>query len=217
MAALLVGGQSTVGGQSWVGGQDTTRLYLRNTQRNGIGSTYYDLDIVAGNAVDTAVVNTELNGTEVQFTKTAGGAIAQFISGAAPVGGFTLTSTDISLWLSQSSLLNNAGGRYRIFKRTAAGVETDITGTPFDNGIEATASDAEYMWLGNVTDTVFAEDDRVLLKVYVTNIGVMAMGTVTLTFNAATETLGDSFLNVYPKTTFKANVINAAFRMMMYL
>ena len=183
----------------------STKLYLRSTQSNGIGATYYDLDIVAGAASDTAVVDTALNGTEIQFTKTSGGAIAQFISGRAPVGGFTLTNTDISVWLAQSSLLNNAGGRYRIFKRTAAGVETDITGTPFDNGIEATASNAEYTWSGNVTDTVFAEDDRVLLKVYVTNIGVMAMGTVTLNFNAADTLAGDSFLNVYPSVAFKAN------------
>lgn len=217
MSALLVGGQSPVGGQSWVGGRNATRLYLRSTQSNGIGATYYDLDIVAGSAADTAVVNTQLNGTEVQFTKTAGGAIAQFISCRAPIGGFTLASTDISLWLSQSSLANNAGGRYRIFKRTAAGVETDITGTPFDNGIEATASDVEYTWVGNVTDTVFAEDDRVLLKVYVTNIGVMAVGTATLTFNAADAAVGDSFLNVYPNTIFKANSSTSAFRMMMYL
>lgn len=194
-------------------------LYLRSTQTNGLGSTYYDLDIVAGSASDTAVVNTELNGMEVQFTKTAGGAIAQFISGRAPVGGFTLTSTDISLWLAQSSLVNNVGGRYRIFKRTAAGVETDITGTPFDNGIEATISNAEYTWTGNVTDTVFAENDRVLLKVYVTNIGVMAVGTATLTFNGANGLEGDSFLTIYPNAVFKTNivVINAypAFLLMM--
>lgn len=183
----------------------SAKLFLRSTQTNGIGATYYDLDIVAGSAFNTAVVNTVLNGTEVQFTKTAGGSIAQFISGRAPIGGFTLTSTDISLWLAQSSLLNNAGGRYRIFKRTAAGVETDITGTPFDNGIEATASNAEYTWSGDVTDTLFAEDDRVLLKVYVTNIGVMAMGTVTLSFNAADGLAGNSFLNIYPSAVFKLN------------
>lgn len=183
----------------------SAKLFLRSTQTNGIGATYYDLDIVAGALSDTAVVDTVLNGTEIQFTKTAGGSVVQFISGRAPVGGFTLTSTDISVWLLQSSLLNNVGGRYRIFKRTAAGVETDITGTPFDSGIEATAVNAEYAWTGNVTDTVFAEDDRVLLKVYVTNIGVMAMGTATLNFNTADGSVGDSFLNVFPSVVFKFN------------
>lgn len=182
-----------------------SKLYLRSTQTNGLGATYYDLDIVAGALSDTAVVDTVLNGTEIQFTKTAGGSVVQFISGRAPVGGFTLTNTDISVWLLQSSLLNNVGGRYRIFKRTAAGVETDITGTPFDNGIEVTTSNAEYTWTGNVTDTAFAEDDRVLLKVYVTNIGVMAIGTATLNFNAADTLAGDSFLTVYPSVVFKLN------------
>ena len=33
----------------------STKLYLRSTQSNGIGATYYDLDIVARAASDTAV------------------------------------------------------------------------------------------------------------------------------------------------------------------
>lgn len=181
-----------------------TKLYLRNTQTNGIGSTYYDLIIEAGGSADTAVVNATPAGTEIQFTKTAGGAIAQFISGRAPVGGFTLTTTDISVWLHESVGTANIGGRYRIFKRAADTTETELGGGTYDQGAEVATSATEYTWTGNVTDTAFAEDDRILLKLYITNVGTMDTGTGTLTFNAAAAATGDSWLNIMPAVTFKA-------------
>ena len=186
------------------GGADVTKLYLRNTQTNGIGSTYYDLLTTAGSSSDTAVVNSTASGTEIQFTKTAGGAIAQWISGRAPVGGFTLTSTDVSLWLQEDLAATNIGGRYRIFKRAADTTETEIGGGPFDDGVEFGTTATEETWTGNVTDTAFAEDDRILVKLYITNIGVMAVGTGTLTFNAADAATGDSFINITPAVNFKA-------------
>ena len=186
-----------------IGGSGATKLYLRNTQTNGIGATYYDLITTVGASADTAVVDSTAAGTEIQFTKTAGGAVAQWISGRVS-SGFTLTSTDISLWLQENDALTNIGGRYRIFKRAADTTETEIGGGPFDNGVEFTTSAAEYTWTGDVTDTAFAEDDRILLKLYITNIGTMAVGTGTLTFNAADAATGDSFLNITPTATFKS-------------
>jgi hypothetical protein len=182
----------------------TTTLYLRNTQTNGIGSTYYDMLSTAGASSDTAVVNATVAGTEIQWTKTAGGAIAQWISGRAPAGGFTLTQADISVWVHQDGLPTNIGGRYRVFKRAADTTETELGGGPFDNGVEFGTTATETTWTGNVTDTAFAEDDRILIKLYITNIGVMAVGTGTLTFNAADAATGDSFITITPAVTFKA-------------
>jgi hypothetical protein len=181
-----------------------TKLFLRNTQANGIGATYYDMIIDAGSATDTAVVNTTAAGTEIQFTKTAGGSVIQFVSGRAPAGGFTLTTTDISLWMHESNMNANIGGRYRVFKRTGAGVETELGGGPFNDGVEFGTSAAEMLWTGNVTDTAFAENDRILLKIYITNVGTMATGfTGTLTFNGADGATGDSFFNIAETITFK--------------
>lgn len=181
-----------------------TKLFLRNTQDNGIGSTYYDMLVGAGAAADTAVVDTVASGTEIQWTKTAGGAIAQWISGRAPAGGFTLTSTDISIWARESNMNANCGGRFRVFKRAADATETELGGGPFNDGVEFTTADAEYLWIGNVTDTVFAENDRILLKVYITNVGTMGGGfTCTLTFNGADAATGDSFFNIAETVTFK--------------
>lgn len=186
-----------------------SKLYLRNTQLNGIGATYFDmLRDDPGAAEDTATVATTAGGTEIQFTKNA--AVINFISGRAPAGGFTLTTTDISLWAQESNMNANCGGRFRIFKRTAAGVETDI-GVAFDDGVEFpfNGTPIEHLWIGNVTDTAFAEDDRILLKVYITGAGgTMASGhTCTMHFNGPDAAQGDSFLNIAETVAFKSDVV----------
>ena len=185
-------------------GTDSTVLYLRNTTENGIGSTYFDMLAAAGSSADTAVVNAAVAGTEVQWTKTAGGALVQWVSGRVPAGGYTLGRVDVSVWAKENDALTNIGGRLRVFKRTSGGTETEIGPGPFDDGVEFTTSDAEYTWTADVANTALSENDRVLVKLYITNIGVMATGTGTLTFNAADAATGDSFIAVYPAVTFKA-------------
>lgn len=188
-----------------------TKLFLRNTTNNGITDTgdgiLYDLSTVAGSSVDTAVTNTTAGGTEIQATKTAGGSTIAWISGRAPAGGFTLTNADISLWQVESNMNANIGGRFRVFKRTAAGVVTEIAGGPYNDGAEMNTSDREDLWdtiTAGLTDTAFAEDDRILLRYYVTNAGTMAAGhTGTLKFNAANAATGDSFFNIAETVTFK--------------
>lgn len=160
-----------------------------------------------GGSEDTATVATQASGTEIQFTKNS--QVINFISGRAPAGGFTLTTTDISLWAQESNMNANCGGRFRIFKRTAAGVETDI-GIAFDDGVEFPfgGTPVEHLWIGNVTDTAFAEDDRILLKIYITAAGgTMASGhTCTMHFNGADGAQGDSFLNIAETVAFKSDM-----------
>jgi hypothetical protein len=128
-----------------------------------------------------------------------------WISGRAPSGGFTLTTTDVDAWCHESHMNANIGGRYRVFKRTAAGSVSELGGGPFNDGVEFGTSAASMTWAGNVTDTAFAEDDRILVRFYITNVGTMGSGfTGTLTFNAADASDGDSFFNIAETVTFKA-------------
>jgi hypothetical protein len=186
-----------------------TKLFLRGSGTNGItdtgDGTLYDLSFEAGSGVaPLAVVNTAASGTEIQWTVTAGGSTLAWISGRAPAGGFTLTTTDISIWARESSMNANCGGRYRVFKRTAAGSISELGGGPFNDGVEFTTAAAEYTWLGNVTDTAFAENDRILIRVYITNVGTMAAGfTCSLDFGAPDAQQGDSFFNIAETVTFK--------------
>jgi hypothetical protein len=186
-----------------------TKLYLRNSATSGITDTgdgiLKDLSTEAGSGVaPLAVVNTAASGTEIQWTDTAGGSTIAWISGLAPSGGFTLTSTDISIWARESNMNANAGGRYRVFKRTAAGSVSELGGGPFNDGVEFGPSSTEFTWIGNVTDTAFAEDDRILIRLYITNVGTMGGGfTCSLDYGAPDASQGDSFFNIAETVTFK--------------
>lgn len=182
-----------------------TVLYLRDTKSTGIG-VYRDLLAAAGSSAATGVVNTVASGTEIQWTKVAAGELLTFISGRAPVGGFTLAGQmTFSIWGHESNAKANCGGRLRIFKRTATEVETEIGGGPWNKGVEYTTSAREDVWTGTPTSTAFAEDDRLILKVYITNVGTMGGGyTCTLTYNAAGGATGDSFLQLTETVAFKA-------------
>lgn len=159
-----------------------------------------------GSSSDTVVTNTTANGTEIQATKTAGGSTVAWISGRVPAGGFTLTAVDISLWQIESNMNANIGGRFRLFKRTSGGTITELAGGPFDDGAEMGTTNTEDTWTGNPTDTAFAEDDRIILRYYLTNAGTMGGSfTGTMTFNAADAATGDSFLNLAETVAFKSD------------
>lgn len=180
-----------------------TKLFLRASTINGI-SNYYDMLPVAGSSTtEEDVVTAVASGTEIQWTVTEGRASVAWISGRAPVGGFTLTTTDVEIRAVESGMGVNAGGRYRIFKRTLAGIETELLGGPFDDGVEFDTSAATMSWVGNPTDTVFLEDDRILVKFYITNIGTMGAGNCSLRFDGDELGARDSFFNIAETVTFK--------------
>lgn len=186
-----------------------TKLFLRNTTGNGISDTgdgvVYDMLTTAGASVDTNVVTLTAAGTNIQWTDTEGGNSVAWISGRVPAGGFTLTTTDISGWFYESHSNDNAGGRYRVYKYEPGPTITELGGGPFDDGVEFTkTTPTEMTWAGNVTDTAFAEDDRILVRIFATNVGTMTAGTATLTFNAADADTGDSFFNIAETVSFKA-------------
>ena len=181
-----------------------TKLFLRSTQNNGIGSTYFDMTTAAGSSSTTAATTTTASGDNIPWTQTAGGSEILFISGRAPSGGFTLTTTDISIWAHESGTGVNTGGGYRLFKRDSLGIETELLGGQYEDGVEFTkTTPTEMTWAGNPTDTIFLEDDRILLKLFAVNVGTMGAGTVTLTYNGADAATGDSFLNIAETVTFK--------------
>ena len=162
---------------------------------------------VAGSSSTTAVVNTVSGGTNIPWTQTAGGTRIRWISGRVPAGGFTLTTTDISIWAHESGTSANAGGSFTLYSRAPSGVETEIVGGPFDDGVEFTKdTPTEMTWAGNVTDTPLAENDRLVLEVRIDGVGagMGASQNCTLTYNGADAATGDSFLNLNETVTFKA-------------
>jgi hypothetical protein len=189
-----------------------TKLFLRTGTQNGIGA-FRDMLTTAGDVgTDTAVVNTAASGTQVQWTHTAGGSVAEWISGRAPAGGFTLSGTmTFSIWAHESNMNANCGARARVFKRTGAGVESEIGGGPWNDGVEFGTSSAEMVWTGAPTSTAFAENDRIIVRFYITNVGTMASGhTCTLTYSGPDATSGDSFFQINETVAFKADATSHA-------
>ena len=180
-----------------------TKLYLRSTTTNAIGSTYQDMVTTEGSGSINSVTNTTASGTEIQLTATAGGSLVQWVSGRVPAGGFTLTTSSIQLRALESDMSANCGGRARIFKRAADGTETELGGGPFNDGAEFGTSSGNFNWTCDVTDTAFAENDRILLKLYLTNVGTMGGGfTCTITYESGLDTV-DSYLSINENVTFK--------------
>ena len=194
-----------------------TKLFLRNTTVFSGGTAGgYDLSTTAGSAIDTTVTNTTASGTQIQLTKTAGSTQTTWRTGYTPPAGFTLTSTDISLWQLESDMNANVGGRYRVFILRVGGSLSEVGGGPFNDGVEMNTSNREDTWVGNVTDTAFVENEQVSLIVYLTNVGTMGGGfTSTMSFNAAAAATGDSFFNLAETVTFLDSpfgLTQAAFR-----
>jgi hypothetical protein len=189
-----------------------TKLYLRDTTRNGIGS-FRDMNTTPGPSLKTAVVNTAASGTNIQWTKTAGGAVMEWISGRVPAGGFTLSGTiTANIWALESNMNANAGGRLRYYKRTAAGVETEFATSPADDGVEFGTAAAVMNWTEVPTSTAFAEDDRIIARYFITNVGTMATGfTCTLDYDGPTNAAdGDSWFQINETVAFKAETVTQA-------
>ena len=191
-----------------------TKLFLRNTTTNGITDTgdavVYDMVIAAGASADTDTVTLTAGGTDIQWTQTAGGNSVAWISGRVPSGGFTLTSADFSGWFEESNMNDEAGGRLRVYKYTPGTPTITELGGPFDDGVEFGTTVTEMTWTANVTDTAFAEDDRILIRVLATNITTMTAGTAAFLFNAADAADGDSFFNIAETVTFKTESVSHA-------
>lgn len=180
-----------------------TRLYLDSTTNSGIGN-YFDMVVTTtSGGVTVAEVATQGSGTEIQWTDTSGGNTIGWISGRVPSGGFTLTSASMNIYAYQSSMLANCGARCRLYKYGGA----ELGGGPFDDGVEFGLSYSNYNWTCNVTDTAFAENDRILLILSITNIGTMGGGDSCFLKHGETPLVpgaGDSYCEIAETVTFKA-------------
>jgi hypothetical protein len=183
-----------------------TKLYLRNDNNSSKLSGYYDLIATAGNSSDTGVVATTASGTNIQWTKTSGGTALAWISGRIPAGGVTLTSADWDIWCRESGSSANAKLRVRLYK-WHEGTETELTGSPFDESAELNSmAITNETGTADFTDTAFAENDRLVVKLFITNVGTMGAGyTCTVQFNVANGSTGDSAMNLAETITFKSD------------
>lgn len=117
--------------------------------------------------------------TQVQFDDAlgAGGALIEFPSSI--VRGFTLSGAiNFGLRARESVNTVNAGLRARVY-RLREGVYTEVSGGPFDDGVELGTTYADMLWTGTPSAALtFFTGDMIVVRLYITNIGTMAAGTV---------------------------------------
>lgn len=209
-----------VDGDSWIEFPGTltftpnaTILSLRRTTGTGIG-TFMDLlptfDTIA---FASAVVNSVPSGTEVVWTKTAGGITAEWLSprfksqwDLPSIVGDGSLMMKCTIAAKESALTVNGQTRLKIFVRKPSGAETQLWYDTPMNGIELTTTMANTT--GSQGDAYtrldVGEDDRLVVRCYLVNVGTMGSGTATLGYDGPINTTGTTQCQGYDMPEFKA-------------
>lgn len=195
-----------------------TKLFLRASENSGIGTPRYrDLSTTAGASAKVArvaVVSGDVVNSERQFFKNSTKTQLLTFVTQPLAAGFTLSGTmTFSVWGLEGSMNNNAGLRARVYKRTAAGVETEVGGGPWDDNVEMGTSFAEMTWTGTPTSTAFAAGDRIVVRIFTDIVGANASATADcqVQYNGADGAAGDSFFQITENVTFDANAALGTF------
>jgi hypothetical protein len=191
----------------------STQLFLRNTlAAYGFSVGFHLLASTRGSGVTTSVTDTVGSGTQIQCTDISGGSgiVLSWLSGRVPSGGFTLSGTmTFNVWALESAAQANATIQARVFKYGADGTVTEVGGGPWSFVTEVGTSAAAKNWTGTPTSTAFAENDRLLVRFYVTNAGTMGGGrTVTVDYSGTSGAAdGDSFFQITETVALKAEAM----------
>lgn len=171
-----------------------TTFYLYN---GGSGVSGYDgASVNPGPDVMSTivVVDTGASGTDIQWTKTSGGAPLSWatrpLSAAVTISG-TVT---VNVWGVESTVAANAGVRFKLFRLQPNGTKT-LFGT-LDRGVELTNAMTAQNYTGTPSSQAFAIGDRIVMEPYITNVGVMA-GALTCSMRYARGSpgiSGDSYI-----------------------
>lgn len=192
-----------------------TVLYPRRTSTIGIGN-FFDLLPTLGASVETTgVVNTAAGGTNIQWTRTAGGTVLEWVSPRFK-NAWNFKNPDdlplmdlgdaarITVTAFESATAANAALRVRLF-RLRAGVETEIVLVSSATELPTTALQVTLKSTnGTTTPVTFLPDDRLVFRAYITNGGgTMASGR-TATLNYDGNNAGGPRINLLESCDFKA-------------
>ena len=173
-----------------------TNLYLAKTSTRVSG--YYDLDASSISSGETFVVNTAASGTNIQWTVTAGGSTAAWISPPL-ASGVTITTGTMYAYEQESNAKANCKGRLKVYRYTG-GSESDSMGGPFDDDVEMDNALRADSWTANVTDVAFSAGDRIVVKMFITNNGTMVTG-----YTCTLQTGSTTYLSLNENLSFTSD------------
>lgn len=183
-----------------------TQLFLRSTASDLGGAGQKALSLARGAASTTAVTSATAGGTNIIVTQTGGGQQLTWYSSKLNAQSISGT-VDVNIRGFESVATVNAGAGILIERVNSAGVvqSTILSDRTVPAAItEYTISPdaAKNSVALAITATTFAAGDRIKVTLKVRNVGTMAAGTVTNSYDGPTAAAaGDTY------TTFSANLV----------
>ena len=167
-----------------------TRLYLRSLTSTLGGAGQLSMSTRVGRTSTTAITTAVASGTNIPVTATAGGQALTWFSEPITTG-FTLSGTvTVNIRGLESALTVNAGRGVLVERTNNAGVVqssilADVT-VPTTITEFTTADAANGAATYTPTSTTFVAGDRIKVTVKIRNVGVMAAGTATISYDGPT-------------------------------
>jgi hypothetical protein len=184
------------------------KLILRRTNLNGIGTLFDALEAQGSTAATSGVVNTVASGTEIQWTRTAGGTVLEWISGRLkpPTWQATAPTGNGMFWASESNVTANCTMRIKVFKRDVLGQETLVYTKSYSTEFSTTTATPGSQAGGTLVATPVFEDERLIIRVYIIPVGTMGGGqTCTFVYDHnVVAAAGDSFMSFLEGPSFKS-------------
>lgn len=190
-------------------------LSLRRTTVNAIGNFMDLLPTFGVTAKTSAVVNTVASGTEIAWTKTAGGLVAEWITPRFKEQ-WSYPINKVLAYASESATAANMSVRVKVFRRrpddTEALLAQDDWGTELGTteALATMGGEVATQWdVQNQATVHFAEDDRLILRFYAIPASAQVMGgarTGTISYDGPGPegTAGSSYMQTFNAPDYKA-------------
>lgn len=191
-----------------------TTIYMKQqfSSISGLTADYYASTTRSVLAFTTAVTNSTASGTNIPWTKTAGGAAVAFISPRVATAFTTSTSANAftaNSWAAESNAACNCTLRVTVVDNVTSCSIIDLAYT-----VELTTSIANVTKTGTQSACAVGINDRLLITWRITNVGTMGAGqTVTSDFAGKTASAdGETFITMPDTISFQseAEFIQAA-------
>jgi hypothetical protein len=154
---------------------NTNPVYLRRTAVNAIGTFFDALPTFGETSFTTGVVNTVASGTQIQWTRTAGGTVLEWITGRIAPPGWTISQASVIadgvVWALESATAANCGITIKLFRRQPDG--TELLFYTKGPSAELTTSALSYVVSGVSLELAISFDVvvRIVLRCYIVIVG----------------------------------------------
>ena len=199
------------------------RIYLSAdvSDVTGYSQAYVDMKSPNTTTLTNSATATTASGTSIQATATTGGTALKWIT--APIGAAVtlVTQVFVNIWAKESNAANNCTVSIQLFPYSAA-AEGSVFLTDTSYATELTTSYvAQRYTTAAATSQAFAVGDRLVIKLFIINVGTMgaAASGALIDYDAPTEGVdGDTFIDIQEpfrvnKFQFGAstNIVNPGF------